>query len=353
MSYRTTLAAGLLCLSARLATAGELPFDIIQKAYEPLAQKDELLGFPLKIKELSEGTNHVWGGGKILFFRWCKTNATDWLNDRPAYVTQHGDIHLSNMGTYAAAATLGRIAFGLIDYDDTQRLPFQIELLQCVIALRLLADQCNIQLQDAQVKDLIERLVENYKAAINSGKMPGAMLSKDPFVGKLLKRTAKTPYSQEMRKLLDNNDHFMRIVRNDEGHVTELMRPAPAMADPLAEGIAQAIARSPELRRQFRIHEVNDIRKSIKDVALRFHIRGSGSQGLHKYLILMDRPLAKAPHDAILYAKEVIPAAPELAELIRATRARPASDAPRTSRSWPSRCPSSSGGSRSKRRAMY
>ena len=63
-----------------------------------------------------------------------------WLADRDAYVTQQGDQHLGNIGTYLAAGEFGTLGFGMVDFDDSQTLPFQFELLQGVISLRLAAE---------------------------------------------------------------------------------------------------------------------------------------------------------------------------------------------------------------------
>jgi uncharacterized protein (DUF2252 family) len=79
----------------------------------------------------------------------------------------------------------------------------------------------------------------------------------------------------------------------------------------MARGIAQALKNSPAATAAFRYSDVETIRRSIKDVALRTRLESVGSQGLKKYLVLLDKPLKNLDMDVVMYIKQEIPSAAE------------------------------------------
>jgi len=273
---------------------------------------DDPLAFPMKVRAVAADKSGLWRGGKDLFFQWCRDHAADWLDDRGAYVTQQGDQHLGNIGTYLAAGEFGTLAFGMVDFDDSHRLPFQYELLQGVISLRLVAEHGGLALGDAGVDALVADVVKTYVSAAASDKTATDLLRDRPDVAKLLS-AARADYARELGQF--TRDGRFVPVRATRKEVKDVLRPAADRADDLAAGIAEAAGRAGRAS-PFRYRTAGEFRAAVKDAVLRTRVGSAGSQGLRKYFVLLDRPLAGIDHDVIVYVKQQIPSAPERAGLV-------------------------------------
>jgi uncharacterized protein (DUF2252 family) len=303
--------------SAPAATSragGTTPFDRLYEAYAPYMAPDDPLAFPMKFRAVAANQTGLWRGGKDLFFQWCRDHANDWLDDRDAYVTQQGDQHLGNVGTYLAAGEFGTLAFGMVDFDDSHRLPFQYELLQGVISLRLTAAEAGLHLDDAAVERLVRDVSATYAAAATSNATATAQLRDMPDVAKLLQAADKREYTRELADF--TRDGKFVPVRATKKELKDVLRPALERADELAAGIAEAVERSPSSAALFRLRTADEFRAAMKDAVQRTRIGSAGSQGLKKYFVLLDRPLAGVDHDVIVYVKQEIPSAAERAGLV-------------------------------------
>src|SRR3954452_17047544 len=179
-SSSSAVPAGTTKAGAASLPTGNGPFDVMARTYAPFTSEDDQTGFPMKVRNLSSGAYRFWRGSKELFYLWCKTNAEDWLKDEGAYLRIHGDLHLGNMGLYHSQGKCGRhVAFGAVDFDDTARLPFQMQFLQGVVTFELLARHRALKLSDAQVDELIGVMMQSYQASLESDQAPTAMLEDD------------------------------------------------------------------------------------------------------------------------------------------------------------------------------
>jgi hypothetical protein len=204
----------------------------------------------------------------------------------------------------------------MTDFDDTARLPFQIELLQGLISLRLAARENDIQLNGARRDELARTMFDAYRAALMSEKSTSELVAGEQRIGRFTDQTQKDAYDAILEKFTDGRGKFKSIVTSPKDKAKEILRPAMDRADALAKGIAQGLANSPEAAALFNFTDENSIRKSIKDVAARTRLESVGSQGLKKYLVLLERPLKGLSMDVILYVKQEIPAAAERAGAI-------------------------------------
>jgi uncharacterized protein (DUF2252 family) len=298
------------------ARADERAFDILQSGYGQFTTPDDPHSFPMKVWAVSQDQFAFWRGGRDVFFRWVKDNCENWLADKEAYVLNHGDLHLGNIGSYAREGRLGATSFGMTDFDDTARLPFQIELLQGLISLRLAARENDIQLNGARRDELARTMFDAYRAALMSEKSTSELVAGEQRIGRFTDQTQKDAYDAILEKFTDGRGKFKSIVTSPKDKAKEILRPAMDRADALAKGIAQGLANSPEAAALFNFTDENSIRKSIKDVAARTRLESVGSQGLKKYLVLLERPLKGLSMDVILYVKQEIPAAAERAGAI-------------------------------------
>jgi uncharacterized protein (DUF2252 family) len=291
-------------------------FARIEATYRPYLSADDPHEWAMKVRALSADRFGFWRGAKDLFFEWCKKSAADWMADRESYVTQQGDPHFGNIGTYLAdGMELGPLAFGMVDFDDSHRGPFQTELLQGLITFRLAARQGKVPLPEHRVDQLLELVRENYLAAARSSEPAAKLLGGEPAIVKLMVPKRKRQYASELARYT-NGGRFLPVVFSGKQRVKDLLRPGMDKADDVAAAVAQAIARSPHLQARFRYHDAQALRLRIRDLARRTRPGSSGSQGLEKLFVLMDRPLNGVEHDVILYIKQQVPTAAERVGLI-------------------------------------
>jgi uncharacterized protein (DUF2252 family) len=314
---------GVIVLAPR-AFGQQDAYGVLERAYAPYMSADDPLGFAMKVRSLAADPYKFWRGSKDLFFRWCKSNTTDWLGDTKAILPNHGDLHLGNIGTYPCEGAWNRLAFGMVDFDDTTNLPFQIELLQGLITLELTARQNGIELTEAQAQKLAGTLLDTYRVSVNSRRNATDLLldGGDLTVAAMIQRRSIS-YQAQLDELTEGGK-FRSAVHSENGKLKEVLQPAMDRADELAEGIARAIVNEPDLKNLFRYTEPEDIRSAIKDIARRTRLGSSGSQGLLKYFILLDRPLRGIDHDVIVYPKQQIPPAAERAGVVPRSSVNPA-----------------------------
>jgi hypothetical protein len=238
------------------------------------------------------------------------------MADREAYVTQQGDPHFGNIGTYLAdGPEFGALAFGMVDFDDSHRGPFQVELLQGLITFRLAARQAKVPFPQSRVDQVLRIVAESYLSAARSSDPAAKLLAGEPALVKLMVPKRKRQYAEELARYT-RNGRFLPVVFSGKHSVKDLLRPGMDRADDVAAAVADAITRSPQLKGRFRLHDAANLRGAIKDLARRTRPGSSGSQGLEKYFVLMDRPLAGVDHDVILYIKQQVPSAGERVGLI-------------------------------------
>ena len=303
-----------ICRAADPPASSPRAFDLLYNAYGPYVDANDPLAFPAKVRALSIDRYNFWRGAKDLFFIWCKNNTQKWLEDKEAYVRQEGDQHLGNVGTYMTGRNFGTLAFGMVDFDDSHNLPFQFELLQGIITLRLAAEANRVSLDDDQLDQLISLVLENYENAATSPSDATELLADDPTIVHMKVRLGKKNYAEELNEYTDNSQKLRPFAPIRK--IKDVFRPAMDKADPICNGLAQAIARSPQMVRIFNYHTAAEIRANVKDLAQRTRLGSAGSQGLKKYFVLLKKPLVGVDHDAILYIKQQVPTAAERAGII-------------------------------------
>jgi uncharacterized protein (DUF2252 family) len=291
-------------------------FDRLHNAYSHLS-RDDPFSFPLKVKFVAGSRSSLWRGGKVLYYDWCRINAPQWMQDRPAYVVQHGDPHLGNIGTYASRGRLGRLGFGLVDYDDTHRAPFQYELLQGAVLLRLTAADAKLELDEQEWRDLIDALLDRYLDAAASDRNTQRLLRRSSLVRGMMRDARDADYRDELAELTGGSGKFARTLGSRRELKSILLPVDEERKRAVADGLAEAILRTPDVRRVFRFKQAREVRAAVKDVAQRIHLTSSGSQGLKKYLVLLDRPLSESRRrDVVLYLKQEVASCAERAGLV-------------------------------------
>ncbi len=291
---------------------GNGPFDILARTYKPYTTATDDLGFPMKVRNLSSNAYRFWRGSKELFYEWCKTHTQDWLADQDAYLRIHGDLHPGNMGLYISEGKFGHhVAFGAVDFDDSSRLPFQLELLEGTITFELLAKHRALKLDKLQVDQVITEMLASYRTALDSDQTPTQLLEEDRWVGKMLKDARKRDYAHEMDKYVQK-EKFVGTISEKNGKMKEILRPLKGRTE-FAETITEALTHTPDAKDLFKDADIR--KKDVEDMVRRTQLESAGSEGLHKYLILLSNK--KSPEGKlILYLKEQIPTSAERVGLI-------------------------------------
>jgi uncharacterized protein (DUF2252 family) len=288
------------------------PYDLLDRYYAPYTAADDPLGFPMKVRNLSAGPYRFWRGSKELFYEWCRTNAADWLADQPSYLRIHGDLHPGNLGIYLSQGEFGQhVAFGAVDFDESARLPFQLELLQGVVTLKLLSDHRRIRVDAQKLDTVIATMLEAYRTSLDSDRTPTQLLEDDKWVGALLKDVRKREYSKEVDKYV-HKGHFETVIEDKSDRTKEILQPAKGKGE-IADAIESALTKTPDGADLFRTAGVS--KKSILDIARRTQLESAGSEGLHKYLVLLANKSSSGKR-LILYLKQQIPTAAERVGII-------------------------------------
>jgi hypothetical protein len=283
-------------------------YDLVEKAYAPLMSPEDPLGFAMKVRNLSADPYRFWRGAKEPFYAWAKDNPTvqQWLNDAAARIVVHGDLHPGNIGLYASHGKFGReLAFGAVDFDETAKLPFQVELLQGAITFQLLAREKSMKLTDADTRQLIDAILEAYRTTLDSDKTATELLQQDPWVGKLLREAEKDKYKEELEKYVEG-DKFVQRVLDKRGKVKEVLRETKGKGT-FADAVEEALLHTPDGKDLFADADIK--KKSVEHIARRTQLEAAGSEGLNKFLVLLKRK--KGPNHLILYLKQQVPASAE------------------------------------------
>jgi len=227
----------------------------------------------------------------------------------------HGNPVPAAIGSYAPAGAFGKLAVGMVHFDDAAAVPFQLELLQGIITLRLLAQQNGIDLTDAQVDQVLAAQIDAYGAACLADRDPTAQLADDPWVARLL--SSQSSYTDVLERYTSVGQ-FRRSIEDADGQPREILRPVGNdVIDAIAAGLADAFAGSPALAQQTRYRTREDFRAAIRDVARRTQLRQPINPGAREYLVLILRPLRDLDHDIVLSLRQQIPSAAERTMLIR------------------------------------
>jgi uncharacterized protein (DUF2252 family) len=213
MRSAQVIAAALFLALAVHCRAEQRAFDILNTNYAPYCVPGDDLAFPMKIWALSANQYQFWRGSRDLYFTWCRDRdqGGDWLADKGSYVVNHGDLHLGNIGRYAKNGIFGSTSFGAVDFDETARLPFQIELLQGMITFQLAARENNIDLGGRRER-LARVLYDSYKNAVASDKNTLQLVTDEHSIGKFIEQAQKHTYEKTLLKFTDDSGHFLRYV---------------------------------------------------------------------------------------------------------------------------------------------
>lgn len=287
-------------------TLSDSPYAILLQSYGPYLDLNDPRGWPMKIHAITSDPYKFWRGTKDLFFLFAKTHCDDWMQQTQAFLPTHGDLHLGNIGSYATHP-LGQLAVGLVDFDDSARLPYQLELLQGAITFQLIAQTNNITLNPQQTQQLVRTLLDAYLNARQNPLDATGLINARPEIRKLLSR-ADRPYQRVVDQL--TMDQKFKPLIPDNGPITNILDPLSTETHKAFATALQQLARlHPRLAELIGHPDTFSILHAVQ----RTRVGSSGSQGLFKILVLVR---SADQVERIIYFKQQIPSAAERVGLI-------------------------------------
>jgi hypothetical protein len=105
---------------------------------------------------------------RATYYRWAQQfTELDEAVSKATTVLAVGDLHLENFGTWRD--TLGRLAWGINDFDEAYPLPYTNDLVRLATSAFLAIDANQLQLKS---KDACQAIVDGYREGIESGGRP-------------------------------------------------------------------------------------------------------------------------------------------------------------------------------------
>lgn len=287
--------AGLLILQAAWlspARAGDATsgFQSFRDANLHLSEQDPRQ-LPMKLRALMSDEYSFFRGTADLYFAWCKSNVAGWLDQRETFVMLHGDVHLGNMGTHRVLIDgKPQLAFGLVDLDEAVVGPFQLDLLRGAVSLRYSARQNGRPLDDTAWRHVVSKLHDGYRETLEGRMAAEALPDRHPMIRSLYLKAGKDSIPKHAGKYADLKSLRFLAVRNKKKKPSDLMEPVPSE---IRSAVVKALqdARSIEgesFAQALGLASREALGSAVSDVALWTRLGSAGSQGLDKYLILLN-----------------------------------------------------------------
>lgn len=291
--------------------------------YRTFVAADDPLGFPLKVQSLTADALGLHIGAQDLLLDWVARRRPGWFADPATFAICHGNLHPGNVGIYPPEVGSASHEFGLIDLDESIAMPVQVELLQALASLEMIADRRHAGIEDHQVHRA-QRVFLSAFAAAAAGEAPPSPEAAER-IEILHQLSLRHTYSATLADYLTPAGAFRSLRMSDLlRSPMEILGPCDVDRASLASALAQAVASSPALAKACRYRSTDEFARAILGCVRRTQIDSASSQGLTKYLILLRSPLHSGNGDMIFYLKRQIPTAAERAGLIEPDPRTPA-----------------------------
>ncbi|MES1213634.1 MAG: DUF2252 family protein [Singulisphaera sp.] len=223
----------------------------------------------LKMKRMAASAFAFFRGTDHLFARqWPDFKPTD---VGPALLLC-GDLHLENFGAQRCGD--GVLRYDINDFDEAAVAPASFDLVRCAASTLLAAEEW--QLSSVPATTILWAFLDSYRGVITATAATGqpAEATRDCAAGSIAKLlgAAALGTQQELlaKKTKINKDGQRRIIRSDDKH--------PAVEEPVAAQVAQAVEEFGAARDQAKQYKVWDVTERVA---------GIGSLGVPRYLVLV------------------------------------------------------------------
>lgn len=263
---------------------------------------------PMKLRSLLRDEYTFFRGTADLFYAHATGWSTACMTTPAARLLLHGDVHVGNVGVYQSMGAPGEdLAFGVVDLDEVFEGPFCLDLLRAATALRFAASDNGVSMDADHWNILGRELSGGYIAALTTDGNLAAEMSRSSHVSALFRKARKNRPASYAEKYVHPSPPRFRRARIKGGKPADLMEP---VAESVRGQIVQALWNyyragcAPATRARWRATTEAEWSQSVLDVVRWTRLGSSGSQGVHKYLVLIDRPLKDLNDSLILQLKE-------------------------------------------------
>ena len=254
---------------------------------------DDPRELPMKVRSLLRDEHQFFRGTADLFYAWCGQHCRDWLDGDTGWVRLHGDVHIGNVGTYPITPD-GRTSFGVVDLDESVVGPFQFDLLRAMTSVVFAARHNGQQLSPAQARQAATSMCTAYVEALRGRAEPASLPDCQPIVGKLLKEAAAGQLADTFEDYCRARPapEFKPFRQSKKGRLKDLMEPVSTEERRgLVDAFRRFLSDAAERGQANPYGDPTALTAAVHDVVRWTRLDSAGSQGLHKYLMLVDWPV--------------------------------------------------------------
>lgn len=265
-------------------------------------------GLPMKLRSILQGEFEFYRGTADLYYLWCAEHCRNWADDESVFVQLHGDVHIGNIGTLRVTGPGGTsVGFGLVDLDETIRGPFQLDLLRGAVSLRFAARDQKRPLADESWHRIVAAMCQEYSEAISGNTLSDRLIAEHREIRALIdEATSGKPWKHAKKYLAGKKGDQFASVRFKKKKPSDIMEPIDAN---LTREIIGALWDARDLGgkrlvQTFGITDRAQLESTVRDVAHWTRLGSAGSQGLDKYLVLLNRKAIGEDGPFIIELKE-------------------------------------------------
>lgn len=280
------------------------------EALNPHLRDGAIPDLSLKVRSLSQGPYKFFRGTADLYYVWCRTHCEDWLGAEGTTVLLHGDVHPGNTGTYVAIPDGGpKLAYSLVDFDEVFDGPFELDLLRAATSLRFAAAENGLTLSNDASRLVVDALVSAYRdvwTQVDATSVDGraaAMARADQGIGQIaiVKRLLAKANGDDAVEYADKYTKGkpptrFRARRGKKKAPKDVMVQVPAGE---RAGIVDAMTAAMQAD-----GALGGIDAKVLDVVRWVRAGSAGSQGVQKYLVLLEPPSDPLSRPSIFQLKE-------------------------------------------------
>lgn len=289
------------------------------EALNPHLKDEDIPYLSLKVHSLNRGPYDFFRGTTDLFYAWCKSHCRDWSEAQDTEVLLHGDVHPGNTGTYVAGPDGGpRLAYALVDFDEVFLGAFELDLLRAATSLRFAAAENKLTMSDEAWREIVGKLVASYCETWSPFHLTGdlqrgptlldanARVLESPLVMRLLAKADTedaTEYADKYTK--GNPPERFKARRGKKKKPKDIMRPVSKETRAQIVAAFRASRMYADLVPSALESEIANAK--VLDVVRWVRVGSSGSQGVRKYLVLLEPPSDPLARPSIFQLKEEPP----------------------------------------------
>lgn len=267
---------------------------------------DDPREFPMKLRSVLLDPYTFFRGRADFFYAFCREECSDWIGDRRCWVRLHGDVHIGNVGVYQSTGEPGKdLRFGLVDFDEAIDGPFQLDLLRALTSIRFAARELQVPTNEESLRNAARQLTDGYRDSVSGRSTYDDVVSGSPAVQALFKKAADISERKFLAGYVNPETTRFRRARVKNNKVKDLMDAIDADArEGIVRGLREYAASLPQSQKSQYFPVTDDLGDRVLDVVRWTRIGSSGSQGLHKYLVVLKPPQGETTKLLMLELKQ-------------------------------------------------